>query len=227
MSEQLNWKVTAVLASPLAGEPPQLDAILEYEMAQRHGKAMTIDRGRPCPPIGSIHLPLLRGRIGPVDGLPRCSSPILPACQMEHEFFAKRLSVENASMLREDQRTVVSVGSNWTKSYRLPLLIRRIDRVCWFVGGSRRRSLRSLLKTVKALGHKRSQGFGRVAEWIVEPEEHDLSWFAPSPEGPILMRIMPLCDDLPANLQGFRRSFGGVVAPYWHPDRQMEIAVPC
>lgn len=34
MSKQLNWKVTAVLASPLAGEPPQLDAILEYEMAQ-------------------------------------------------------------------------------------------------------------------------------------------------------------------------------------------------
>jgi len=227
MNKPLHWKVTAVLGSPLAGEPPQLDAILEYEMAQRHGKAMALDRSQPAPPIGSIHLPMLRGTMGPVDLIPRCSSPIMPDCQMDHEFYAKRLSVENASMLKPEERTVVPVGSNWTKSYRLPLLIRRIDRVCWFVGGSRRRSIRSLLKTVKAIGHKRSQGFGRVLEWLVEPEEQDLSWFAHSPDGPILMRVLPACDELPKNLQGFRRTFGGVVAPYWHPDRQMEIVIPC
>lgn len=226
LTEQLNWKVTAVLASPLAGDPPQLDALLEFEMARKHKKAMIIDVAKPCPPIGFVHIPLLRGTMGPVNGIPRCSSPILPEYRLEHEFYTKRLSVENASLVREDQRTVVSVGSNWTKSYRLPLAIRRIDRICWFIGGSRRRSIRSILKTVKALGHKRSQGFGRVAKWLVEPEETDLSWFAPSPDGPVLMRNMPLCDELPKNLQGFRATFGGVVAPYWHPDRQMEIAVP-
>lgn len=221
-----NWKVTAVLSSPLAGDAPYLDGLLEYEMAQRHGKAHTIQRGRPAPPVGEIHLPCLRGEFGGVNGIPRCSAPILSPVSTRHEHFAKRIAVEHSGMLREDQRLVVATGNSWTKSYRLPLLTRNVDRIVWFIGGSKRRSLKSLLKSVDSIGKKRSQGYGRVARWEFEEIEHDWSWFAPSDQGTLLMRVLPWCDEI-HKLAGWKRWCGGFAPPYWHPDRIMEVAIPC
>lgn len=223
----VNWKVTAVLSSPLAGDAPYLDALLEFEMAQRHGKAHKVLRSQPAPPVGSVHIPCLRGDSGGVRGIPRCSAPILAPENVRHEHYAKRISVENASLLREDQRLVVATGNSWTKSYRLPIKTANVDRVCWFVGGSKRRSLKSLLKTVHSIGKKRSQGFGRVSSWEFEEVEPDWSWFAPCDEGTLLMRTLPWSEDLPFDLVGAKRWFGACVGPYWHPDRMMDVVVPC
>lgn len=222
-----NWKVTAVLSSPLAGDAPYLDALLEFEMAQRHGKAYKITRDQPAPPVGDIHLPLLRGDVGGVNGIPRCSAPIIAPENVRHEHFAKRIGVENAALLREDQRLVVATGNSWTKSYRLPLKISNVDRIVWFVGGSKRRNLKSSLKTVTSVGKKRSQGYGRVAAWEFDEIEPDHSWFAPSEHGTLLMRALPWCEDLPKDLIGFKRWFGACCPPMWHPDRMMEVVVPC
>ncbi len=49
-----NWRVVAELSSPLAGDPPYLDGLLEHEMSQRHGRAMRLTRGMPAPPIGML-----------------------------------------------------------------------------------------------------------------------------------------------------------------------------
>jgi hypothetical protein len=222
-----NWKVTAVLSSPIAGDVPYIDSLLEFEMAQRQGKAYTIQRCDPCPPIGEIHIPCLRGGLGGVNGIPRCSAPIFTVRSPRHEFFAKRIGVEYAGLLSEDQRLVVATGNSWTKSYRLPMLTRNVDRVVWFVTGAKRKHLKSLLDSVQSLGKKRSQGFGRVASWEFEEVEQDWSWFAKVDEGAVLMRRLPFCDSLPSDLIGYKRWFGGVVAPLWHPDRQMELVVPC
>lgn len=222
-----NWKVTAVLSSPLAGDAPYLDALLEFEMAQRHGKAHVITRDQPAPPVGEIHLPLLRGNVGAVNGIPRCSAPILSPKDVRHEHFAKRIGVENSHLLRDGQRLVVATGNSWTKSYRLPIKASSVEKIVWFVGGSKRRNLKTLLKSVTSVGKKRSQGFGRVASWEFEEVEVDHSWFAPSEHGTLLMRVLPWCDDLPKDLIGFKRWFGGYAAPYWHPDRQIEVVVPC
>jgi hypothetical protein len=221
-----NWKVTAVLSSPLAGDAPYIDALLEFEMAHRHGIARRINRNEPAPPIGSVHIPCLRGEFGEVNGIPRCSAPILAPTNVRHEHYAKRISVENAGLLREDQRLVVATGNSWTKSYRLPNKDSNVDRVCWFVGGSKRRNLKSLLDSVHSIGKDVSQGYGRIAEWQFEEVEHDWSWFAPSEQGTLLMRVLPWCDDI-QKLIGWKRWCGGVAAPYWHPDRIMEVAVPC
>jgi hypothetical protein len=222
-----NYKVTALLSSPLCGDAPYLDSILENEMAQRHGKAMKIDRGQPAPPVGSVHLPLLRGDFAGVRGIPRCSAPIVQPVESHHEHYAKRISVENADLLREDQRLVVATGNSWTKSYRLPNKITPCKSVVWFVGGSKRRNLISLLKTVPAIGKDRSQGYGRVSKWLVEETEHDWSWFADVPEGRLLMRVLPWSEEIEQTCIGFKRWFGGFANPYWHPDRQMEVALPC
>lgn len=221
-----NWRVTAELSSPLVGDAPYLDALLEFEMAQRQGKAIKLQRHEPCPPVGFVHIPCLRGEWAGVQGIPRCSAPIVAPAASRHEHFAKRISVENAGMLREDQRLVIATGNTWTKSYRLPIVVRNAPRVAWFVGGAKRRNLKSLLDSVQSIGHKRSQGFGRVASWSIVEVEHDWSWFAETPQGRVLMRVLPWSDSI-ERCVGWKRWCGGFAPPYWHPDRFMEVALPC
>jgi hypothetical protein len=226
MMTQRNWRVTAVLSSPIAGDPPYIDAILEHEMAQRQGKAMRLSRADKAPPLGSVHIPCLRGEWAGVRGIPRCSAPIVAPLTERHEHYAKRIAVEHAALLREDQRLVVATGNTWTKSYRLPNKVTQADRVCWFVGGAKRRNLKSLLDSVVSIGKDISQGYGRVSEWLIEEVEHDWSWFAELPEGRLLMRVLPWADELERCI-GWRRWCGGYAPPYWHPDRFAEVALPC
>ena len=222
-----NWKVIAVLDSPIAGDVPYLDGILEFEMAQRQGKAGTVRRGDPAPRLGSIHLPLCRGNFAGVDYIPRCSAPIYVGREERHEYIHKRLSVENSMLLEPSERTKVAIGNTWTKSYRLPLKVVNVDRVVWYVGGSKRRPLKSLLRSVHAIGKKRSDGYGRVLRWEFEEVEHDWSWFAPSTAGKVLMRVLPFAETLFRDVVGYRRYFGGFAPPYWHPDRFLDVAIPC
>lgn len=224
-SDPTYLKITAWLSSPIAGDIPFLDAILEYEMAQRSGLAFKIQRHQPAPEYGEVHIPMLRRRIG---GLlvPCCSAPICAPQREAVEHFAKRLAVEHAGLLREDRRLVVATGNSTFKSYRLPLHLRACDRIVWFSVAHRRPVLK-LLKSVHSLGKKRSIGYGRVARWEAEAWHADWSWFAPTDRGPVLMRPLPLCGELPAGLLGFRRDFGAVQPPMWHPERYVERVAPC
>lgn len=217
--------VTAHLASPLAGDAPYLDALLEFEMAQRLGVATRLRRDRPLP-TESIHIPILRRAMGSVRHIPCCSAPICEQRSERRENFSKRLGVEHAGLLADKQRLVVATGNATYKSYRLPLVVRDVPRIRWFCEGHRRPVLQ-LLRNVHSIGHKRSQGYGRVARWEAEMTDGDYWWFAPSEAGPVLMRALPWCDNLPSRLQGYRRSFGACIAPMWHPERYMEIVVPC
>lgn len=221
-----NWRVTAELSSPLAGDPPYLDGLLEHEMSQRHGKAMRLTRAMPAPPIGSVHIPCLRGEFAGVRGIPRCSAPIVGPDTTRHEHFAKRIAVEHAGLLRDDQRLVVATGNTWTKSYRLPIRVGIAKTVAWFVGGAKRRNLKSLLDSVTSIGFKRSQGYGRVSCWIIEEVEHDWSWFADTEHGRLLMRALPWHDEIERCI-GWKRWCGAYAPPYWHPDRFAEVAIPC
>jgi len=218
-------KVSCHLATPIAGDPPMLDALIEFEMAQRQGKAEKIQRSEPAPVYGEIHIPMLRQQIG---GLlvPCCSSPIMVSQRQTTEHFGKRLSVEHSNLLSPRQRKKVAMGNATYKAYHLPLRLHRVDRIVWFARATRRHTLK-LLKSVHSIGKKRSQGYGRVDRWEAERIEADLSWYAPSDRGPVLMRPLPLCADLPDNLIGFRRDFGAVQPPMWHRDRYIERVVPC
>lgn len=230
--------VEARLASPLAGDPPHLDSLLEHVLSRHHPKGVPghkIDRRWSAPAQAEIPIPILRHRIGQVvDGgevrewvVARCSSPILSSADIETvEYINKRLSVENAALLDPSQRLIVMTTKGWTKSYRLPLRVRRVDRVRWFTVGDRR-SVLVALRRVQWLGKKTADGYGRVVEWTVDRVEADCSWFGPHESGPVLMRPLPITDDLPANLLGARRDFGACCPPYWHPERYTEIVTPC
>lgn len=217
-------KITAHLSTPIAGDVPFLDAIIEWEMAQREGKAHKIQRHQPAPPYGEVHIPMLRRRIGGVL-VPCCSAPICSPEIETVEHFAKRIGVEHSALLREDRRLVVATGNSAYKSYRLPLHLRVVDRVVWFAIAHRRPVLK-LCTSVQSLGKKRSYGYGRVAKWEAEPVDDDWSWFAESDAGTVLMRPLPLCEQTDG-LIGSRRDFGAVQPPMWHPDRYMERVIPC
>lgn len=218
-------KITAHLATPVVGEVPFLDAIIEFEMAQREGKAYKIQRHTPPPPYGDVHIPVLRKRIGGYL-VPCCSAPIYSPMIESVEHFAKRIGTEHADLLAPEKRRIVAMGNSTFKSYRLPLQLRLCDRVVWFAEAHRRHILK-LLKSVKSLGKKRSYGYGRVREWEAVNVDEDWSWFAEIEHGPVLMRPLPLCDELPEGLIGWRRDFGAVQPPMWHPARYIERVVPC
>jgi hypothetical protein len=230
----VHFLVTCRLASPLAGSPPALDALLESALSLYHPKAepgYKIDRAGLCPPPGTVPIPLLRrgvrghdGRLWPVAA---CSDPILPVAEAECvEHVAKRIGVEDAGLLSPAARVVVSTSNSWTKSYRLPLRVRRVECIRWFASGNRRETLK-VLRRIHAVGKKIADGYGRVAAWEVEEVAEDRSWFARSEAGLVLMRTLPAGDYLPADLLGSRADFGAAVPPLWHPERYTEIITPC
>lgn len=218
-------KITAYIASPLAGDIPYLDSIIEFEMAKRQGLAKDIQRHEPAPAIDSVRIPIQRGEFAGVRGIPRCSAPIVRAESDRHEHFAKRIAVEHASLLAPDRRLSVAVGNSWTKSYRLPLRVINADRVVWFASGDRKGILRAL-RGVDGIGKKRSYGYGRVTHWEAESVYTDSSWFGESDGQSVLMRVLPFDEELMRGVVGWKRWFGGFAPPYWHPDRMRDLACP-
>lgn len=222
--------VTARLASPLAGDPPHLDALLEWALSLYRPKAepgYKIDRRFAAPPMAEIPIPLQRSDVGPWK-IACASSPILPIPTMEAvEHIGKKIGVEHAGLLAEKSRIVVATGNSWTKSYRIPLRIRTVDRVAWFAVGNRREILKILQRHILSIGKKVADGYGRVSEWTVERTAEDCSWYARHERGRVLMRPLPIVSGVPSGLVGFRQDFGAACPPYWHPERYTEIVVPC
>lgn len=226
-------RVTAVMAGPLAGDPPHLDALLEKTMVvhlSSMGKEqLSHDRTAPAPPQGYIPIPMARAWVGTNEWLvARCSDPIFWSSEREHvEHFTRAIDTANADVLAEEKRRIFATGNSWTRSYRLPLRIRNVDRIVWFCVGQRKDMRRRLRKEIFAIGKKTALGYGAVSEWIVENADQDLSWYANTDGGSVLMRTMPNGPWLPDDLVGARPSYGSAVPPYWHPERFTEIVVPC
>lgn len=241
-------KVTCELAAPLAGDAPMLDALVEWVMSLHMSSVMRTSnghrhlveprgRGQPVSEPGKIPIPICRSF---VDGLPipLCSSPILgPVYSDGVEHVGKSLALEQSHLLAAEERKIVSTTGGWTKSYRLPLRIRTVERIVWFAAvkscdraSQRRRYVRELgklLRRVYSIGKKTADGYGRVSAWRVEEVAEDWSWFAPSGDGPVLMRPLPAACRLPDGLRGFRPDFGAVTPPYWQRSFWRSSVLPC
>lgn len=237
-------KVTAHLAEPIAGEPPHLDALLEWAVSKhaasierhdRRGRHQGIQpsphRGEPPPPLGRIPIPIARERVGEWL-VARCSSPIYRIERESTARLASRLSHDEiAPRLAADQARTIHHGSGATKALYRPIRLLHVDRVVWFALARATRppvsDLRKRVRVVPALGKYTGHGYGRVARWEVEGVDDDWSWWAPGPDGEaLLMRPLPwaaLVDDA----TGYRRTHGACCPPYWHPERVTEIAAPC
>lgn len=224
-----NLLVTARMASPLAGDAPQLDSLLEAVLARSDPNGLPphmIGRNLPAPSQGSVSIPIERQWLGGFL-VAKCSAPILSASRSESVVYIhKKLAVEHSRLLHGSARTVVNTTNTWTKSFRLPLRTRDVESIAWFAVGSRV-GLSDAIRPVTSIGKKKANGFGRVASWEITEAGEDCSWFAPTEHGPMLMRVLPAGGWLPPGLIGARPDFGAATPPYFHPERYCEIVVPC
>ena len=219
-----NWKVTAWLSSPLAGEPPYLDAILEGEMAHRlgikHGQKLT--RDTKLDDVQKVSVPLAKRTIAGHD-VYACSDPIIPDSVAEWvDHSSKRIDGDLvALLLAPEERKSIGVTSGAYKMRYAPIRVRLIDRICWFMRGDKY-EIRKILKSVYAVGAYRKIGYGIINKWEYEKTDGDYSIYADN----ILMKTIPANDNL-KDFSGYRKSFGGFKPPYWHPGNSTEIAIPC
>jgi len=218
-----NYRVTAWLASPLAGEPPMLDAILGDELACRLGTKNKKKIGRWTPPseIEKLPIPLVH-----TNGIPHCSSPIIPKPAAEWTaHIAKRFdSSRLATLISEENRKSVLTTSGPYKSRFQSVRVRLIDRVAWFLRGDKEQ-VNKLLKSIHAVGAHRGIGYGQVWEWTFDEMEDDYSIFAPYGGKKMLMRMLPAKYAVDG-IVGYKRSYGAFLPPYWHGGNMHDIIVP-
>lgn len=225
----IHAKVTAYMANELAGAPPQLDALLIKMRAGYHVSAGPHERYDPAPamdlmPPCVIHREMIMGQF-----IHHVSSPIVMDEESDrHERIGQHFPREYSRSLSAKERTTIATTNGAQKSMYLPIRRRFIRRIVWFAALNQKRSrLRRELRQITHVGQDRSRGCGRVERWEVEAIEGDFSFFAPHPDGQVLMRQLPFGDYLPPDLIGFVRDFDAVTVPYWHPERKMEIVRPC
>jgi len=223
-----NYKITAWMASPLAGDPPMLDAILGDELACRLGKRHHKKTGRwtPANEIEELPIPLCYTKMQSRK-IVNCSNPIMPKPQAEWTAnIAKRFnSSRMALLIAPEYRKSIMTASGPYKSKFDKVRVRLIDRVCWFVRGDREQ-VNKLLKAIHSIGAHRGIGYGQVWQWTFDEMEDNYSIFAPCNGKIVLMRTLPKECNLD-NVCGYRKSYGGWMPPYWHPAFQAEVAIPC
>jgi hypothetical protein len=224
-----NWIVTAHLISPLCGEPPMIDSLLEYELSLRLGYKMArkLTRNVPLSQIEHPPIPLAKRTIVGIDFY--CSSnPIIGNVFADYtERQSKRFDTDMCVlMIDERYRKKLLTSSGPYKSRFVPIRVRVIDTINWIVRGDRK-EMNKLLKKIIALGTERSYGYGRIGGWEYEEIEDDYSIFAMHQGKKVLMKTLPIEVVKAADATGYRNSFGGAFPPYWHPETYMEIGIPC
>lgn len=223
-----NWKITAHLLTPIAGELPKLDALLEYHLASRMGMlhAKKLTRDIPLYSIERPPIPVARRELD--GGTVYCiSDPIIakPADEWV-EYGNKRFDSHRLALaLAPEWRKNLLVASGPYKMRHAPVRVRLVDRIVWFARCDRKET-NKLLKRTPALGHKTAHGYGWLGGWEFEEMEDDWSIFASCHGKPVLMRTVPFGRHL-EGATGFSRSFCSFAPPYWHPERFAESAVPC
>jgi CRISPR type IV-associated protein Csf3 len=117
------------------------------------------------------------------------------------------------------RRGKVIIEQGQYKAYHMPVFYRVADRVEWYCIGDRER-IEALLSTVTHIGKKRSQGWGRVIQWEIEPWPEDWSvWHNGQ-----LTRGVPAGDV--AGKGTFDFVHYGLRPSYYRQENQMMVAMP-
>lgn len=98
----------------------------------------------------------------------------------------------------------VNTAAGYMKSYRHPVPVLLVPEITWYAVGDAD-ELRRMLPHVQWIGKNRSQGFGWVGEWKVEPWPED--WSERGPGGRIMRDIPTLKEEA--------EGFSGIRPPYW------------
>lgn len=224
-----NWLITCEMLSPLCGEPPKIDSLLEYELAMRLGlkHSRKLTRNTKLAEIERPGIPISRRTIDGCDFY--CSSdPIIGNVLAEYtDNQSKRFDTDLcAQLLHSKSRKKLLVSSGPYKARFVKKRVRLIDKIYWFVRGDKK-NIKKLLKNIKYLGHNRSYGYGQIYQWKFDEQQYDYSMVAEIDNNKILMKTLPIGWISKENIIGYRHSYSGAFPPYWHPETFMEVGIPC
>lgn len=230
-------KVTAHMATPICGHVPMLESILCDRMG-RHMPAIRVSRhgdrhtGRNWNGYENVPIPVASSPMGGWQ-IPRASSPIF-AVKGEEVMHVTSPAGFDLDAMRPGGANKINVTGGEFKAIRLPRRIIITERVVWFAvarsaGGrtTAASTLRQRLGQVDAIGQDTGIGHGVVSRWEVEQIEDDWSWYAPGDDGPVLMRPLPQCDELPPSLCGAQAWFDRPAPPYHDKASAVEVVRPC
>lgn len=137
------------------------------------------DRGWPIPTYDHA-LPLGVWGHGCKHGLwVYCSSYGFPSEEFEHAlaYWTRRIDSRQVIQWVENPPKRIEVGKGPYRSYRMPLPLFVGKYLTWYVRGDLG-EIERILAEAPYFGKKRSQGYGRVKRWVVEPLDEDRSvWY--------------------------------------------------
>lgn len=205
--------VTAHMETPVVVRHPlHFDALLASSVIQ--GKN-PVSRGTPAAEIVDPDLPVLKVAVRGAACYLASAWSFPPDAQRGRERFVRK---KDATDIHQRQRTWHR-SSGGERTYCLPVPTVETGTVSWVcVGG--RQGVREVLRRVSQIGALRRQGYGMVAEWVVE------RLAGGDPEQALMTAEGKAARNLPAEWveQGHTRR-GPYDAPYWHPARQRQLIV--
>jgi len=221
-----NIKITAYLKSPIVGDPPFLDALLTYELAFCiNNKSNKYNKSTPIKNFERLPIPLVEFDIGN-EKVNSCSNPIYKITAEWNDKFSKRFDTCFLSLLIDsDKRKTINTGGGYLRSRFQSIHVKVIDKVIWFARGDKE-ECQKLLNRIISIGYFRKMGYGLIAKWNVEKIKENNSIFVYDSGKKILMKTIPKNGTL-KNLFGIRYGYGAFKPPYWHPQNQKEIVIPC
>lgn len=206
-------QITAKLLSGIAGgQDLAIDSIMAAAWMRRHyPDAYWGPRPTTADELIEDDLPLARIEAGNV-WYYAASFAAWPAVTAEElTYWNKR--VDQAELPRVDfdgRRGTIDIKSGRYKAFHMPLPIKTANEIRWWVKGDATEII-SLLESITNIGKKKSQGWGNVSSWSVEPTSEDFSSYRDGkPTRPI-----PITSDAVGGIM-----FCGYRPPYWHPARQ-------
>lgn len=120
---------------------------------------------------------------------------------------------------RSDVKSI-TVKSGRFKGYNMPIFYLLAEEIRWCCVGDIQK-VRDLLADVSSIGKKRSQGWGVVSKWTVEPSVDDWS----ESRSGVATRALPLASAVELGLDG-DPGWYGVRPAYWDVNNQAEVLLP-
>lgn len=221
--------ITCHMSTAFCGEPPMLDALVEYQQAAEEG---TLNNGLISKKmkLSEIERPESLFAVSDISGfkLAHVSSPILSDVLFSDyvTHAGQVVSAELLSAINKKAEKKIPTTKGKYKSYYQKYNIRYVDSISWFALCDTDRVM-ALLKKVQGLGKKRSCGYGQVKRWSYQENENDFSFFADGENGKILMRQVPIgFVDGTVDRESYYKGVVSVHPPYWHPETTTLCAIP-
>lgn len=208
----MNLLVKVYLLSPISGEIPMFDALMEWAILNKKNIITKNEKlNYEC------QLPLEK-----YNEVWKCSDAIIKTPDLvQTNHIVSKFPSDDARLLKLDSRKSLLTASGAYKMRRKPLLAKLINCIAWFCEGDKV-EIEKILKKINSIGKCRNIGYGRIDTFDVQQIENDYSIFA----GNVLMKTVPI-EYINENITGYRKAIGSCTPPYWHPDNYREVAIPC